>query len=38
MSEVGMKLVFPNLDLKEQYYKLVKSALQNGDISEMGNA
>ena len=33
-----MKLVFPNLELKEQYYDLVKSALRNGDISEMGNA
>jgi len=33
-----MKLVFPNLELKEQYYELVKSALKNGVISEMGNA
>lgn len=33
-----MKLVFPNLELKEQYYELVKSALKNGDIFEMGNA
>ena len=33
-----MKLVFPNLELKEQYYDLVKSALRNDDISEMGNA
>jgi predicted acetyltransferase len=38
MSEVVMKLVFPNLELKEQYYDLVKSALRNDDISEMGNA
>ena len=38
MSEVVMKLVFPNLELKEQYYDLVKRDLRNGDISEMGNA
>ena len=31
-----MKLVFPNLELKEQYYELVKSALKNGDIFEIG--
>lgn len=30
-----MKLIFPNLELKEQFYDLVKSALRNGDISEM---
>lgn len=31
-----MKLVFPNLELKEQYYELIKSALTNGNRPEMG--
>lgn len=33
-----MKLVNPTIKYKESYLNLVKSAKENGDISEMGNA
>ena len=33
-----MKLVNPTIKYKDSYFDLVKSAKENGDISEMGNA
>ena len=33
-----LKLILPNKKYEKSYYELVKSAIKNGDVSELGNA